>query len=532
VSSIPLNAIPRALNFASLAVRFKDFHSDILLVHFPRKEKLMHFFRALLLLLLSTPPLFAQSFVQRNATHLTVDGAPFRYSGPNIEWLGLEAYGPHDPAGPRYPSRFEIDDAFATAAEMGAKVVRAQTIGDTVGCPLCIEPELGRFNDDAFQAADYAVATAAKHHMRLIIPLIGDCATCSGGGLGQFLAWNHKQNFQDFFTDPAIVAAYERHIDAVLNHRNAINGVRYRDDPTIMAWENCNMCGIVSLFMGGGADALAQVAAWSETIGAHIKQVDHHHLYLDTTGIFRVFPKVLDNPSIDLVAFEEYPHWDKLLGPGAPPTTAATFSSDASLVTAHGKAFIVNEFGWDLTDWKTSQDLQQALDALARDPNISGDGFWALQAHLENFGFQPIPADCRDLAFAQQAECGEWWALYYPGIKTLVMSADDMAGRAQQLRAHAYAMSQTPLPKHAVPPAPVVTTVVFGLVAWRGSAGATRYSIDRFDAATKQWQTVCDKCATDADDPWIDPKPGSLGTQYRVTAFNADGVPSPTSPPH
>ena len=137
----------------------------------------MHFLRGLLLLLLSTTPLLAQSFVQRNATHLTVDGAPFRYSGPNIEWLGLEAYGPHDPAGPRYPSRFEIDDAFATAAEMGAKVVRAQTIGDTVGCPLCIEPELDRFNDDAFQAADYAVATAAKYHMRLIIPLVGDCAT-------------------------------------------------------------------------------------------------------------------------------------------------------------------------------------------------------------------------------------------------------------------------------------------------------------------------------------------------------------------
>ena len=92
----------------------------------------------------------AQGFVQRAGTRLTLNGAGFRYSGPNIEWLGLEGYGPHDPAGPRLPTHFEIDDAFATAAEMGAKVVRAQTIGDTVGCPLCIEPELGRFNDAAF----------------------------------------------------------------------------------------------------------------------------------------------------------------------------------------------------------------------------------------------------------------------------------------------------------------------------------------------------------------------------------------------
>src|SRR5271170_7200568 len=87
---------------------------------------------------------------------------PFRYSGPNIEWLGLEAYGPHDPAGPRFPSHFEIDDVFATAAEMGAKVVRSQTMGDTVGCPLCIEPEQGKFNDAGFQASDYALLAAHR----------------------------------------------------------------------------------------------------------------------------------------------------------------------------------------------------------------------------------------------------------------------------------------------------------------------------------------------------------------------------------
>jgi mannan endo-1,4-beta-mannosidase len=89
-------------------------------------------------------------FVQRSGTKLTLAGAPYRYSGPNIEWLGLEGYGPHDPQGPHYPSHFEVDDAFATAAEMGARVVRSQTMGDTVGCPLCVEPTEGKFNDAAF----------------------------------------------------------------------------------------------------------------------------------------------------------------------------------------------------------------------------------------------------------------------------------------------------------------------------------------------------------------------------------------------
>ncbi|MGD0938394.1 MAG: hypothetical protein ABR905_01695 [Terracidiphilus sp.] len=482
-------------------------------------------------LLLISSFVHAQSFVQRNGTHLTLDGKPFRYSGPNIEWLGLEGYGPHDPSGPRYPSHFEIDDAFATAAEMGAKVVRSQTIGDTVGCPLCIEPEQGKFNDAAFQASDYALAVAAKHNIRLIIPLIGDCATCAAGGIGQYLAWNHQPNPQAFFTDPTIIAAYERHIDAVLNHRNTITGVLYRDDPAIMAWENCNMCGLFALFMHGD---LAQVAAWSETIGAHIKQLDHHHLFLDTSGIFRNYPKIIDNPSTDLVTFEEYPHWDAAIGAafGSSPTTAETFSRDAASVVSHGKAFIVNEFGWDRTDWKSAADLQQALDTMLNDPNISGDGFWALQAHLDNFGFQPIPADAHDVTFAINGECGEWWALYYPGIKTLVMSAEDMGSRAQQLRSHAYLMAGAAIPKHNTPPAPVVTSIVAGgLVAWRGSAGAVRYSIERIDASSKSWQTICDKCVTDADDPWPDPHPVMMGAKYRITAFNSDGIPSQTSQP-
>ncbi len=467
-----------------------------------------------------------QSYIQRDRTHLTLDGATFRYSGPNIEWLGLEGYGPHDPTGPRYPSRFEIDDVFATAAEMGARVVRSQTMGDTVGCPRCIEPEQGVFNPAAFQASDYAIAVAKKRGMRLIIPLVGDCAACAGGGIGQYMAWNHKQNFQDFFTDPAMIAAYEAHIDAVLNHLNPLTGLRYRDDPTIMAWENCNMCGLVALLTGGGKEALGQVAAWSETIGEHIKQVDAKHLYLDTTGIFHAYPAVLDNSATDLVTFEYYPHWAALLGGGhAPPLTAESFSEDAATVTAHGKVFIVNEFGWDDTNWKTTADLQKVLDTLARDAKIAGDDFWALQGHLDNFGFQPIPADSKSMPFAREGECGEWWALYYPGIKTLDMTAEDMATRAQQLRAHAFAMAGISMPVHAVPPPPVVTSVVVGgLVAWRGSAGAVRYSIERFDPASKQWQVICDQCATDADDPWVDPHPILWGAQYRVIAWNADGV--------
>jgi mannan endo-1,4-beta-mannosidase len=474
----------------------------------------------------------ADAFVQRAGTSLTLGGQPFRYSGPNVEWLGLEGYGPHDPLGPRYPSHFEIDDAFATAEEMGARVVRSQTMGDTVGCPLCIEPSEGQFNDAAFQSSDYALAAARKHGMKVIITLIGDCATCTLGGIGQYLAWEKKQNPMEFFTDAGAIAAFEKHIDAVLNHRNPLTGLRYKDDPTIMAWENCNMCGILAMFFAPkDAKAMANVASWVDTIGAHIKQVDARHLYLDTSGIFPMYAATLDDKTPDMVTFEYYPHWTALLGAGASAPTPATFKHDAALITGYGKAYIINEYGWDRTNWKTPEELQAVLDELAGDKNISGDGYWALQAHVDNFGFQAIPADSKDPAFAEHGECGEWWALYYPGVKTLVNTAEDMAARAQQLRAHAYAMAGAPVPKHMVPPQPVITSVVIGgLVAWRGSAGAVKYSVEEMDPGSTEWKTVCDKCATDADDPWIAPK-AQLGAHFRVTAWNADGAASQSSDP-
>ncbi len=107
-----------------------------------------------------------------------------------------------------------------------------------------------------------------------------------------------------------------------------------------------------------------------------------------------------------------------------------------------------------------------------------------------------------------------------------------MAARAQQLRTHAYAMSGIPAPKHAIPPRPVITsTVIVGLIAWRGSAGAIHYSIERNDAGSKEWKTICDRCATDTDDPWADPHGALGGVHYRVIACNADGVPSEPSDP-
>ncbi len=469
-------------------------------------------------------------FVQRNGTKLTLAGTDFRYSGPNIEWLGIEAYGPDDSLGPRYPSHLEVDDALDTAKMMGARVVRSQTMGDSVGCDLCLEPKAGVFNPEAFKVVDYAIKAAHERGIRLIITLVGDCSNCAMAGEGEYLSWKGKRDFRQFFTDPEVIGEFEEHIRALLDHKNVFTGIAYKDDPTILAWENCNVCGIFVASSGN----LDPYVHWIDTIGSFIKSIDKKHLYEDDSGLFLFDPKALDATTTDIVTAEYYPHWDALFGSGQ-KTTAETFSKHAATVTGKGKAYIACEYGWDVTDWPAREDFQKVLHALESDPKISGDGYWALQAHADKFGWQLISAPSNSTSYAKWGETGQWWSLFYGGVKTLVDSAEDMQARAELLRTHAFVMAGSPVPPHPVPAPPVITFKGIGLLGWHGSAGAVIYSVQRRSGDSDRWETVCDRCITDADTPWVDADAAKssianlFATQYRVIAYNADGKASDPS---
>lgn len=473
---------------------------------------------------LSAAQTAGNEFVQRSGTRLTLGGQDYRYSGPNIEWLGIEAYGPDDSMGPRYPSHLEVDDALDTAKMLGARVVRSQTMGDSVGCDVCLEPKAGVFNPDAFKATDYAIKAAHDRGLRLVITLVGDCSNCERSGMGEYLSWKGKQDYKQFFTDPGVIAAFEEHIRALLEHKNALTGIAYKDDPTILAWENCNVCG---LFVAGSWSP--EYIAWLDTIGSFIKSIDKKHLYQDNSGFFFFDQKALEAKTIDIVTAEYYPHWTALFGQPGHKTTPETFSTHAALVTGKGKVYVACEYGWDVTNWPTPDDLQKLLHTLESDPNISGDGYWALQAHADKFGWQPMSAPANNPSYTKWGETGQWWSIFYGGVNTLAHSAQEMQARVELLRTHSFAMAGTAAPPHPVPAPPIITFKGIGILGWRGSVGAVVYSVQRRVGDSAPWETICDRCATDADTPWVDEKAAKssfatiFSTKYRVIAYNAEG---------
>lgn len=475
----------------------------------------------------------ARGFVTRSGSQLMLDGRPFRFSGPNVEWLGLSGYGPlnFEPGqNERFPSHYEIDDALATAKEMGATVVRAQTLGDTVGCANCLEPTLGHFNPQAFRVMDYAIARARDYGLKVIPEFQGDArAEHVGSTADIFSSWRGGANF---WTDPTVIGDFENHIAHIVNHVNSYTGVVYRNDPTILGWMDCNVC---------SAATGAATTNWVATVSSFVKRLDPHHLFLDNAAS-SVLDQALALPTVDTYSLEIYPHWSQFYG--LPPEQILALPHQlAAQAAAAGKVWLMSEFGWDKTDVPTAGDLQTFLDGITADRNISGDLFWALEAHTNGHGWKPVPANeqCQagagDTAPPTQPdpsgsgcytnEDGNWWAFYYTGIPTLSHTASDMRTRGQLLRTHAYGMRGARVPSHMIPPAPTNPQVRNGRIYWQGSAGAADYSIQRSTTGIWNWTTVCDRCVTDQSNGWATTSRG----YYRVVPYNLDGRPGPTSWP-
>src|SRR5690349_2973555 len=141
------------------------------------------------------------NFVTRSGLQLQLNGQAFRFAGANMYWLGLD----ENVGGLDYPTHFRVDDAFATAEAMSATVVRAHTLGISVGCPLCVEPSLGVFV--ALAHIDYAIKSARDHHIHLIIPLT-DNYRYYHGGKHTFTDWRHLSNEDLFYSNPTVISDF------------------------------------------------------------------------------------------------------------------------------------------------------------------------------------------------------------------------------------------------------------------------------------------------------------------------------------
>ena len=315
-----------------------------------------------------------------------LDGRPWRFTGVNEYWLGLDD-NISDAQGPTYPSHTAIDNGLRAAKQLGARVVRATTLGVSVGSPRTLEPSLGTFNDTAFDSIDYAVARARHYGLRLMIPLTDEGHYYHGGKhtftnwrgftdlSGQTSTTNSEQRQLEahFYTDPQVIGDFHNYIAHLLNHVNPLTGLRLGSDPTIAIWET-------------GNEVFDAPVSWTEQTAAYIKTLAPHALVADgsaSTGK-NITETAVNEPDVDIIDAHFY------------PINTSQATTDAAYATAHHKVYVIGEYPLngpttDTTDWLTH---------IATDHNITGDLAWTLLPYLPNGTPEPH---------------GEAYTFHYPG---------------------------------------------------------------------------------------------------------------------
>jgi len=445
---------------------------------------------------------------------LLLNGVPFRFSGANIYWGGLDD---NARTGTNYPTPFRVDSAMQTMVDMGETVVRCQTCGISTGNPLSVEPYLGGFSQTALRHVDYFIAQAQRYGLKVVIPLTDNYGYYLGGycDYTNWLRLSSPSNCPSpraasaFYDDQKAVAAFEKYIAVLLNHVNYYTGVPNKDNPAIMAWETGN-----ELQYGVGGPA--ELSRWTAEISAFIRSQDKRHLIMD--GSFYLDSCDLKLPDVDIVDRHYY------------PLSARELSQDAHRAAAAGKPMVAGEYAWN-----DALQLAAFLADIRQTPVIAGDMYWDLLPQNDFFGY---------------VEHYDGYQLHYPGDNSDVSDAagDPLLAKSSDvsevtlLRRHAYAMSGRAVPAYPVPPPPVMTNVervasstagAGNLLEWRGSPGAAAYLVQRaVRRASGPWATVARVNAGPLEMPYLDSS-GGTGPDlwYRVTAVNAGGAWGTTSAP-
>jgi endo-1,4-beta-mannosidase len=203
------------------------------------------------------------SFMSVSGTHLSnAETKDFRFVGINLDpWRFIVQRG-------EIYSRENFDEWLkAGKAACGATVVRVHMNGGA------FEPTPGEYSEEAFGQLDSLIAAARDNGVYVIVALRDyiwspwprdayDPYWYLGGGT------RAKPNKNAILTNSKAKGYFKDYIKFVLSRTNTRNGVVYKDDPTIMAWELINEPNIIPNSMRW----------WLKDMGKAVRAIDSRHL--------------------------------------------------------------------------------------------------------------------------------------------------------------------------------------------------------------------------------------------------------------
>lgn len=342
-------------------------------------------------------------FVTASDGKFMLGGQPYYFIGANF-WQGMNL-GVDGPSGNRSLLTHELDD-LQKLGVTNLRVMASSEGPDTE--PYRMVPALmeepGIYNRDVLDGLDYLIDQLGQRSMKAVMVLNNYWQW--SGGMGQYVSWHEKTPIPypgDYGTFMAYVAKfytcaecqtwYQDHIKKMIEHTNPYTNLKYRDDPTIFAWELAN-------------EPRRYPVAWIDDSAAYIKSLDPNHLV--TTGSEGTPPGESQNfilthqgANIDYATIHIWPGNWGWYDPTHPQTYANAeklsieyFQRHAIEAVSLGKPLVLEEFGL-ARDWEPLHDIynpgspttnrdafysamfQQVLSAIALGEPVAGANFWA-----------------------------------------------------------------------------------------------------------------------------------------------------------
>ncbi len=267
----------------------------------------------LAILVLMTASLSAQSaFVRVIDQHFEVDGKPYYFLGSNY-W-----YGMHLAADVVGGDANRLIRELDQLQKLGINNLRVMVASEgPEDQPYRIQPSLqnqpGQYDERLLKGLDRLLAEMKARDMRAVLCLNNFFQW--SGGMAQYVSWATQttipyphqeghtwtefQNYSaQFFANKKAKKWFRRFITNIINRRNSLNGLLYKEDPTIMAWQLANE--------PRGFAKVRSYQRWVKKTAKYIHQIDPNHLvslggegFLPYENIGTAFDKVSRYPAID-----------------------------------------------------------------------------------------------------------------------------------------------------------------------------------------------------------------------------------------
>jgi Cellulose binding domain/Cellulase (glycosyl hydrolase family 5) len=333
------------------------------------------------------------SFVTRCGIRFCLDGKPYYFAGTNT--YDMFTFGFDWLPGEQYVDKARIDAQMARLQTDGVTVLRLWMFSHEAWQGF--EESKGVYTEEEFILFDYIMKSARDHFIRLI-PVFENYWEAYGG-IDARLAWeglpNGQANRWRFFNKaqcPGCFTQYKNYVNKALTRTNFFTGVKWINDPTVLAWELMNEPRYQDATPNENTTGTT-LRAWVDEMGAYVKSLDPNHLlgtgmegqqtaygYGGDAG--NPFVYIHQSPYIDFTSGHMYPTegWAGLDFTKARALLKRWIDDSHNIV---GKPFFLGEWNasTDKTNWWTQIYAEQ--EASGGD----GDAFWWYPASTSCGGY-------------------------------------------------------------------------------------------------------------------------------------------------